>query len=83
MSKLIAKDSRIGPEDWITAMLTDRKVFNEPAGTEDLYTAMRMEQEITGYDFQSSTVTDCLSSAVLVLHLVMAIGHTTLMLVTQ
>ncbi|KAK7177764.1 hypothetical protein PSPO01_16185 [Paraphaeosphaeria sporulosa] len=82
-SKVFAKDSRIEPDDWITAILTNGKAFHEPPGSDSLYTSMSMEQEITGYAFKSSTVTDYLSIAVLVAHLVMATGHTILMLSTR
>ncbi|KAJ4301835.1 hypothetical protein N0V90_003931 [Kalmusia sp. IMI 367209] len=69
--------------NWVMAILTGDGAFDESFGSLNSHTAIRMNQEVTGYAFKLNSVTDYMALVVVFAHLVIATGHTILMLKTR
>lgn len=64
-------------QNYGTQLLRDGESYEEPTSTStQTFTEFHMRQEIGGYSFMASSITDILSLIVVVSHLVIAVGHT-------
>lgn len=69
--------------DWELEILNGGEAYEKPIGPSDAYTSIRMDQQITGYAFKASSITDYMALVVVFAHLAIATGHTVLMLYTR
>ncbi|KAJ4371451.1 hypothetical protein N0V83_004668 [Neocucurbitaria cava] len=67
--------------DWKAQILNDGEAFDSPPSNPT--TTFSMKQQISGYTYNMDTWADWLSIVVLLIHLVVATGHTILLLVTH
>lgn len=66
-----------------TKILRGKESFQRPKVSNESFTEFQMKQTIRGYTYLASATTDFLALAVLFLHLLIALGHTVLILVTK
>jgi hypothetical protein len=65
-------------------LLKDEEAYEDPTSTStQTFTEFHIRQEIVGYSFMASSITDILSFVVVFAHLVIAIRHTVLVLIRQ
>ena len=69
--------------DFAARILLGKESFQRPQEPYKSFTEFQMKQTISGYIYLAVTTTDFLALAVLFMHLLIALGHTVLILVTK